>query len=602
MAVLHVAQARKWGVFMAVMEARTGLDALSDLAARLAAVPLFAGMEKSALEALVVDLEWASFPGGAVVYAEGEAPDALYVVLSGLLGIVRGPLSRHSDTFFDVRPGECVGQVGLLTGRPHTGSAIALRDSTICRIDKAAFDRLITMHPPALLRMATEIVEWNFRPSNRSRAPSARRTVALLPIGNESVDRLAESLRAELERNGHRTAILRSSDVGRIAEEYAAIEFAHHVTVYCGDVTPSNWSLLCLRRADRVLFVADGAAEPQRPELVSVLETLPWRRLVLLLMQDAKLEIPAPAARWLATIPAQFHRHYRRGHAGDIARLARYITDRGVGLVLSGGGARAYGHIGVVRALREFGVEFDLLGGTSMGAIIAAGLAHEWSDHELTERMLDAFVRTDPLNDVTLPMIALTRGRKVTARLKTHFGDHRIEDLWRPFFTVSSNLTTSRLQIHRSGLLWRALRASVAIPGLLPPVIENGEVMVDGAVMNNLPAEVMNDWNHGPVIGVDVGRRENFRAVSRGPIARLFLGEDANAPDIAALLLRAGTIGSEVETLSSRTHVDLLIEPTLENVTIRDWKAFDRAVDTGYRYARERLAGADLSRFRVSTN
>lgn len=578
-------------------DAPRGMDSLSGLAARLAAVPLFAGMDGAAFEVVAAEVAWLSLPGGAVLYAEGEPPDALYVMLSGLLGIVRGPLSRRPDSFVDVRAGECVGEVGLFTGRPHTGTAIALRDSTLARIAKPVFTRLVALFPPLLLRLTTEIVEWADRPPDRRRAPAARRTVTLLPASPEPVAPLAHALKDALARAGRATILLDARDQGRVEEEYDAIELAHDVTIYCGDGEASNWSLLCLRRADQVLFVADGGAPARGPALAARLGALPWRRVGLILLQDGTRRLPPPSSAWLAAVPAQFHRHIRRDHAADLARLARDLTDTAVGLVLSGGGARAYGHIGVVQALQEHGIPFDFLGGTSMGAIIAGGLAHEWSLAELKERMLEAFVRSDPLSDITVPVLALTRGRKVSARLRRNFGSSHIEDLWRPFFTVSSNLTSGTMKIHRDGLLWRALRASVAIPGLLPPVIEAGAVLVDGAVINNLPAEAMTAESRGPVIGIDVSRREDFRPVTRGWLSRRFLGEDWAAPSIAATLLRAGTVGSEAETQSSRDYVDLLIEPPLEAIGVRDWKSFDRAVAEGYQHAMTTLAETDLTPF-----
>ena len=195
------------------------------------------------------------------------------------------------------------------------------------------------------------------------------------------------------------------------------------------------------------------------------------------------------------------------------------------------------------------------------------------------------FVESNPLNDYALPFVALTRGRKVTKLLRKHFGDHEIEDLWRPCFIVSSNLTTGASELHRRGPLWWALRASVAIPGLLPPLMRGGEVLVDGAVMNNLPADVMCAMGRGPVIGVDVTRYQTLRGgdgnLSGTLWRRVLLGDGGQTPGIVSLLLRAATVGSDAETRLSRDHTDLLFEPPLPNVAIRDWKAFDRAVEAG---------------------
>ena len=207
------------------------------------------------------------------------------------------------------------------------------------------------------------------------------------------------------------------------------------------------------------------------------------------------------AARWQASLPGIRH-HHVRGSA-DFERVVRLLTGRAVGLVLSGGGARGFAHLGVVRALREHGVPIDLVGGTSMGGILAAGVAKDWDDAELVERFRRCFVDTNPLSDFTLPVVSLVSGRKVGMLLRRELGDLDIEDLPLPFFCVSSNLTTGRIAVHQRGPLWRWLRASVAIPGVLPPVFQGGEVFVDGGSMNNLPVDVMRASGRGAVIGVD---------------------------------------------------------------------------------------------------
>jgi NTE family protein len=260
--------------------------------------------------------------------------------------------------------------------------------------------------------------------------------------------------------------------------------------------------------------------------------------------------------------------------------------------VLSGGGARGFAHIGVIKALRQGRIPIDLAGGTSMGAIVAAGVALEWDDQEMRERMHAGFVRSNPLDDFAFPLVALTKGRKVERRLRRHFAESRIEDMWRPYFAVASNLSTGEVTVLRHGPLRRALRASIAIPGLLPPVIEGGDVLADGGVMNNLPCDVMDVMRRGPVLGVDVTRYRSFDAAilgKRSLVDRLFMQSDYEGPGIVSLLLRAATVGGTIQTRSSRDHADLILDPPLPNIEIRDWKAFDRAIEAGYRYAMDRM-------------
>jgi NTE family protein len=256
-----------------------------------------------------------------------------------------------------------------------------------------------------------------------------------------------------------------------------------------------------------------------------------------------------------------------------------------VGLVLSGGGARAYAHIGAIQALRERGVPIDFVGGSSMGAVIAAGLAMGWDDGEMETRIRKAFVETSPLDDIAFPLVAMTQGLKVKARLNEHFDDIEIADLWLPFFCVSSNLTSGAYHLHRQGVLRDALRASISLPGVLPPVADGHSVLVDGAVMKNFPADVMRAFQLGPIVGVDVTRGRSITAEDVDRPASLWTwfwsGEWRKGPPIVALLMRAATVSTGRDLTASREASDVLITPKLDKIDIRDWRAFEPAVAAG---------------------
>jgi NTE family protein len=213
----------------------------------------------------------------------------------------------------------------------------------------------------------------------------------------------------------------------------------------------------------------------------------------------------------------------------------------------------------------------------------------EWDIPELTVRVRDAFVTNNPLSDLTFPLIALFRGAKVSALLQKHFGDIKIEELAKPYFCVSSNLTTGRDHIHRTGLLWRALRATVALPGILPPVTaEGGHLLVDGGVMNNLPVDVMAQEARGPIIAVDVSGEIDLHAdddkYGERSLFTLIKERMKGSPSIISILMRAGTVGSNLQRKNVRELADFLYEPPLEGIGMRDWKAFERSIEQGYAY------------------
>ena len=136
-----------------------------------------------------------------------------------------------------------------------------------------------------------------------------------------------------------------------------------------------------------------------------------------------------------------------------------------------------------------------------------------------------SFVDTNPLNDYTFPLVALDAGAQGLAAAGARIRQPLIEDLRQPFFCMSANLTTGRAFEHREGTLWLALRASVAIPGVMPPVFRGDDVLVDGAAINNLPVDVMHRHAPGFVIGCDVARIQLIgarRCVNGPPLWRFF--------------------------------------------------------------------------------
>jgi NTE family protein len=270
-----------------------------------------------------------------------------------------------------------------------------------------------------------------------------------------------------------------------------------------------------------------------------------------------------------------------------------------IGLVLSGGGARAYAHIGAVRALRERGVPIDFVGGTSMGAIVAACVAMGWSDTEIERRIRDGFVASNPLGDHILPVVALTRGARVQERLNRHFGDVMIEDLEIPFFCVSSDLAAGAPRVHRRGRLVDALRASISLPGILPPVVDGDALLVDGAVMNNFPIDLMAGFHRGLTIGVDVAVAERVEPSlfvdPPGFVDWVIANGLRSAPPIVTLLMRAATVRQSVRPAGRPA--DILIEPKVVGVDLRDWRKYETAVADGYR---ETIVALDLARGRLA--
>ena len=566
-----------------------------ELLERLRGFPLLEAIGETTLRHLLAEANWFGLPGGMELERDGENDAALFLVVTGSLGVFVKDEMDQRKLIAHVPAGETVGEMSLISGHhEHSAQLFAMRDSELLRIGPEAFEMLIARYPRVMMNLMQMLVRRLHHASQDSRIQSRPRTFAIVPL-QEGLDGapIAQRLAAALGQLGRRAAVLDRRASEQSAEWFNTFEAAHDVVFYRGDGPDTAWTHQCLRQADRIFLLAQ--ADRPLPRQVPDLPAFKARASG----QPELLLLHPPGAR--VVLPEQFspcaglyrnHHHVRPGDGRDIARVARFIAGCAVGLVLAGGGARGFAHIGIIRALREAGVPFDQLGGTSMGAIIAAGLAHEWDVEELTARMRAVFVEDNPLSDFTLPLIALLRGRKVSAKLREHFGRITIEELPLPFFCVSSDLTSGRIHEHRNGRVWRALRASVALPGIMPPVTEGGHLLVDGGVMNNLPVDVMRSHgdNAGPIIACDITGEIDLKAADprygERPWWWLLGQRMRGTPSIVSILMRSGTVGSEAQRRIVREQADYLIDPPMPDIGLRDWRQFDRAVELGYDAAR----------------
>jgi predicted acylesterase/phospholipase RssA/CRP-like cAMP-binding protein len=546
-------------------------------AGALAQVPIFRDVEAAALAALERQAVRHHIEAGAWLFREGDDADALFVVVSGRLRIVvTGDGEERSVR--ELGPGAALGELALLTGSARSAGAQAARDCELMEVSREAFARLLEEEPGFARAVAVELARQLQASGGLAEPVSRPKVLAVVPL-SPTVDgeRFAGSLERELLRGGS-VAILRGDEPAeaRPAELARAEASADFVLLVAGGplATPA-WDAFARRHADRTLLLAD-ADTPIRPEAGAT---------------DLVLIAPLPTmttVRWLeAVAPSSHHLVYEAGYDRGVARVARRVSGRSLGLVLSGGGARGFAHIGVIGALAEAGFEVDRLGGCSMGAFIAGMSALGLDTDQIRDRCHDELVRRAPFNAWTLPRVALIRTGRAARMLERVFGELQVEELARPLYTVSADLLSSRVVVHRRGSLLEAVGASMSIPGLVPPVAQGGRLLVDGGVLDNLPVDLMHDTPEGPIVAVDVVRRLEIEP-----------GESPRIPSIMETMTRATVLGSVERAERNRSLATLMVSPDVHDVGLREFKALDRAIAAGYAAASAALAegGADLLR------
>ncbi len=553
-------------------------------------------------------LEPVSVPGGSVLIREGDPAECMYLVAAGRLRVV-GTDANGADTLLaEIGRGDLVGEMALITNRPRSATVYALRDTHLLRLSTAAFTQLSADHPESVRRISTEIVGRLLRSQVLGRPSTPVVSITLLPLDpttpvahfakrfERSLARLTGSTR-RVDASAATAAVGEELEGHRLAAWCSDLESEYDVVVYEADPEPTEWTRACLRQADLLLLVADSTT---RPDLRHVEHTAAETREValsrteLVLVHPQWTEDPRGTSRWLAPRHVDRHHHVRADRAEDADRVARLVLSRGIGVVYSGGGARGISEVGVLRALREAKVPIDAVGGTSIGAILAGATAREIEPDGVAALLTEALVNGKSPVDVTFPAVSIAAGARVTQRMRDAAVGLDMEDVWLNGFCVSTNLTRGEVAVHRTGPGWFALRASFSIPGVFPPMrTAEGDVLVDGGVLDNMPVGIMRSLHDGiNVIAVDVGSKRDVRAgalpdsgvVSGWQWLMQRLDPRAPTPDMAGIirvLMRITELGGSGATDLG----DLYIRPPVDGIAMLEFGAFDELVELGYKAA-----------------
>lgn len=347
-------------------------------------------------------------------------------------------------------------------------------------------------------------------------------------------------------------------------------------------------------------MLADPASVPRLTQTEKAISQLPVRlRTDLVLWHRSETKRPHATAIWLDRAEVDAHHHIRRGDQAHMARLARRLSGNAICLVMSGGGARGFAHVGVYRALTELGIPIDYIGGTSMGAIIAGTIGIGVTYEQLVDKMQVAASAKEWL-DYTLPFTSLTTSNKVTRRCQWLFQDAIIEDLWMPFFCVSANLSQATPVIHRRGPLWQAARTSMSIPGVFTPVMVDGDILVDGGVINNFPVDVMATLSGSQhLIGVNVSpltiKQQDYDIDFSLSGWRILADRIKPAskrrptPSLIETLMRSYEVHGIQQIQDHEQLADLLIYPDVKQLGLLEIDNYEKAVHAGYEAALEAL-------------
>jgi lysophospholipid hydrolase len=605
-----------------VMQSLSGRMQRYHLSISLHRNKLFDNLGADVLRDLEEELESFTLYGGEVLFRQGDLGDFLCLVVRGRVRVqVRGSGGQESTTA-ELGSGEIVGEMGVITGESRTSTVCAIRDSQLAKLSRAGFERLVTKHPSAAIqtfsRKAAERLQDAAIGSKRSRGVAC---VAVIPAhAGAPLSPFCADLRQVLEQFGstvHLSSTLVDRHLGRagIAQTYerggnnirlvewlSELEIASDYLLYEADPYLSPWTERCVRQADHVLVVGDGKADPTPGDVEAELlgarnahgGSLAW----LVLVHGE--ENPSGTKRWLDARTVERHFHVRLGQSEGFERVVRFLTGGAIGLTLGGGFARSLAHVGVYRAFADLSIPVDAIGGASMGALVGALLAMGWGAERIVREVSEGCANPY-FGDLTFPFIAFKTGKMLSKLVRNLFGDIQIEDLWIPYFCISANLNQSELKIHGRGPLAKAVLSTTRAPGLFPPVVYDGELHVDGGVINNVPVDIMKAFSNGGfTVGVDVSPPHELPSIHdygehvsgwQACWKRLspFVKKSIYTPSILLVMIRTLEYTGISYKGSRLKYADIYMYPEMLKFKRTDFHLASRILDAGYECARANL-------------
>ncbi len=462
-------------------------------------------------------------PRGETLIRQNTSSDSVYVVVSGRFEIwVEGGKTAAAE----IGVGEPIGETGFFSGAPRTATVIATRDSVVLELDRASFDKAArdvpTIHQTLLRALARRLVDRTASAATTERGAAAR-TVAVIAGGDQPIPQsFFDRLDAVVGRGGRGRLLTRdylqchfpgqAPDDPTVSGWLNAIEHEYELIAYLADDTLSDWTRKAIRQADQLLFVVSGTPPDNlKPLEAFAIEAHPPTRRRLVCLHEQRSGWVDGTAAWLDRYDVRMHHHVSLEDDLDFRSLHRFLTGRAVGYVAAGGGGFGPAHIGVFKAFAERGVHFDILGGASAGAAVLGGFSMLLTPEEIDIGTHDVFVTSRGFKRYTFPRYALLDHLPFDEALRRQYRGVNVEDAWCPYFAVATVLDGSGQgpYLIRRGPLWKAVRASGSLPAVLPPVLtEDGRLLVDGGLVDNIPLGSMKTLKGGPNLVVHFGLRD----------------------------------------------------------------------------------------------
>ncbi|MGY8783450.1 MAG: cyclic nucleotide-binding domain-containing protein [Fidelibacterota bacterium] len=596
-------------------------------------------VDYSILRKIMDSGEWVYLKDNTELFSHGDPSDSMFFLVRGFLKAFI-PIKNKLKEVGEIKGGEIIGEMGLLSDEPRSASIYSTRESVLFKITKENFDILMRSNPSVLFALSKQIILRFKKNQNVKTYNEDTLFLTLLYTSNNNKDPIVncgfgESLEESL--NSYEKSYFLSkvkveeqllvNDININLEaggkyfpldDYVTKISRHYKYIILEtEIENTPWTNWCNNLSDKFLFLLNPTEGIQNNQIIDVMDQIqeetPEHLLVdreLIVCHENKDHFPIKTSEYMAALqPISNHYHINVNDKNDFSRLARIITNKSIGVAFGGGGARGLAHVGAYKALLDNGIPIDVVCGTSAGSMMAGIIASGFSIDKI-KSIWENFGKDMGIQlfDYNLPYSSIFNGKKYHDALLKIFDDRKIEDLWLPMFCCAANITTAELKVFNRGEICKAVTASSSLPGLLTPVVEKDSLYVDGGLINNMPGDILKENFNSKLISINVSPEkelipnfDSFPNQNSLMLKKIFAKrkfkkeyEELNIPTLGSIMVRSIMVGSAHKTKEVASLSDIYLNIPTNGFAMLNYDKINELFEIGYNYTNNQVKKYDL--------
>ena len=581
----------------------------SQLIGLIKRVTFFSELPNDAIAELIPQFEKIELKPGQILFSQGDSSQFLYILIEGKLTSLLTKSPQGMITVGTINPVEIVGELGSLSGEPRSLTVRAETHSVLLMLPSEVFVELCQEHPVIYTEISKLLIERS-RKTIRLLAHEHQVIIVFPMLRQISIEFMKNKFQEAFVSHKDEIVLLSSEQQEEIDKMLLKLNNEEKkIVIFLRDWNPALFERVIEKLSCFYVLVESKPHfdfDDNTKKILSDVKHIPNARVELILLQPDDIQHPQDTQKWLENFDFSLHHHVQMKQSETWDRLIRFMTGKANAVFLGGGVAKKFSHLGVIRAIKEKKVPVDAIGGTSIGAAIAACYAIV-QDYEETLKIVyphkNIGRRSLSIINLTWPIISLFSSHPMAKVLISIFNSLRIEDLWIPFVAVASDLASKESFAYQSGLLWEAIRSSISIPGLFPPIVKDKKLLFDGGLLNNLPVDVMRKTvgSNQKIIAArltgekTIKKYYNFPSeltLGRAFLSRFRIGRRKYIfPPLFETFISALLLGAHSREKENSLTADILISPDLtkfKSLSFRE-QDVDEMIEIGYRAAIKEL-------------